>query len=205
SREHAVIVSDTGLITVAGGKYTTYRVMARDAVDAAAGTVPPSRTESVPLVGADGYQELWDRRASLGVDVDVAEHLLHRHGSSTLDVLEAIEADPELGRPLIDEAPYLRAEIAHAVTNEGALHLDDVLTRRTRISIETRDRGRIAAPLAAEIMGGLLGWDRERIDREIEHYLARVQAELDSQRQPDDQTADAARMGAPDVRTGQAE
>jgi glycerol-3-phosphate dehydrogenase len=205
SREHAVIVSDTGLITVAGGKYTTYRVMARDAVDAAAGTVPPSQTESVPLVGADGYQDLWDRRAWLDVDVEVAEHLLRRHGSSILEVLEAIEADPELGRPLIDEAPYLRAEIAHAVTNEGALHLDDVLTRRTRISIETRDRGRIAAPLAAEIMGGLLGWDRERTDREIEHYLARVQAELDSQRQPDDQTADAARMGAPDVRTGQAE
>ena len=91
------------------------------------------------------------------------------------------------------------------MTNEGALHLDDVLTRRTRISIETRDRGTLAAPLAAEIMARPLEWDRATLTREIEHYLARVEAELDSQRQPDDRTADAARMGAPDVRTGRAE
>ncbi len=205
SREHAVIVSDTGLITVAGGKYTTYRVMARDAVDAAVGTVPPSRTETIPLVGAAGYQELWDYRTGSGMDEELFEHLVGRFGLSTFDLLATIDADPSLGRPLIDEAPYLRAEISYAVTHEGALHLDDVLTRRTRISIETRDRGRLAAPLAAEIMAGLLGWDQVTVAREIEHYLARVQAELDSQRQPDDQTADAARMGAPDVRTGQAE
>jgi glycerol-3-phosphate dehydrogenase len=207
SREHAVIVSDTGLITVAGGKYTTYRVMARDAVDAAAKgrALPPSRTDTIPLVGAEGFQDLWDRRSSLGADVEVAEHLLRRHGSSTLDILETMRIDPSLSSRLIDEAPYLRAEIAHAVTHEGALHLDDVLTRRTRISIETRDRGALAAPLAARIMGGLLGWDRLTEVREIEHYLARVRAELDSQRQADDRTADAARMGAPDVRTGQAE
>jgi glycerol-3-phosphate dehydrogenase len=207
SREHAVIESSSGLITVAGGKYTTYRVMARDAVDTAfKGIQPePSRTDSVPLVGANGFQEIWERRAGLGVDLDIAEHLLRRHGSSVLDVLSAIEADPSLGGPLIDGAPYLRAEIAHAVTHEGALHLDDVLTRRTRISIETRDRGILAAPLAAEIMAGPLGWDRDTVAREIEHYRARVEAELDSQRQPDDSTADAARMGAPDVRTGRAE
>jgi glycerol-3-phosphate dehydrogenase len=207
SREHAVIESKTGLITVAGGKYTTYRVMARDAVDAAVrgANQPPSRTETIPLVGSDGYQELWNRRESLGVDLDVAEHLLPRHGSSILELLTAIEADPSLGEKLVDDSPYLRAEIAHAVSHEGALHLDDVLTRRTRISIETRDRGETAAPLAAAIMAGPLGWDQETVVLEIEHYLARVEAELDSQRQPDDRTADAARMGAPDVRTGRSE
>jgi glycerol-3-phosphate dehydrogenase len=207
SREHAVIESGTGLITVAGGKYTTYRVMARDAVDAAmkGHDVAASRTETVPLMGATGYQELWERRAGLGVDPAVAEHLLGRHGSTTFDLLAIIEADPGLGRPLIEDAPYLRAEIVHAVTDEGALHLDDVLTRRTRISIETRDRGTLAAPPAAEIMARRLGWDQATLNREIEHYLARVEAELDSQRQPDDRTADAARMGAPDVRTGRAE
>ncbi|HLF43811.1 MAG TPA: glycerol-3-phosphate dehydrogenase/oxidase [Acidimicrobiia bacterium] len=207
SREHAVIESGTGLITVAGGKYTTYRVMARDAVDAATrgGQPEGSRTDTVPLLGAAGYQELWERRAGLGVDPAVAEHLLGRHGSTTFDLLAAIEADPGLGQPLIEGAPYLRAEIVHAVTDEGALHLDDVLTRRTRISIESRDRGTLAAPLAAEIMARPLGWDRATLTREIEHYLARVEAELDSQRQPDDRTADAARMGAPDVRTGRAE
>jgi glycerol-3-phosphate dehydrogenase len=207
SREHAVIESGTGLITVAGGKYTTYRVMARDAVDAATkGTRhEASRTDTVPLVGAPGYREVWDHRATLGVGTEVAEHLLGRHGSSIFDLLAAIEADPSLGRPLIDDSPYLRAEIAHAVTHEGALHLDDVLTRRTRISIETRDRGAAAAPLAAAIMAGPLDWDQTTVRREIEHYLARVEAELDSQRQPDDRTADAARMGAPDVRTGRSE
>lgn len=207
SREHAVIESSTGLITVAGGKYTTYRVMARDAVDAATrdGQHEVSRTETVPLVGAAGHEELWRRRSELGLPLDVAEHLLGRHGSSTFDLLAAIEAEPGLGGRLIDDAPYLRAEIVHAVTHEGALHLDDVLTRRTRISIETRDRGTLAAPLAAEIMARPLGWDQATVAREIEHYLARVEAELDSQRQPDDSTADAARMGAPDVRTGRAE
>ncbi|MEX1133220.1 MAG: glycerol-3-phosphate dehydrogenase/oxidase [Acidimicrobiia bacterium] len=207
SREHVVIESRTGLITVAGGKYTTYRVMARDAVDAATrgGQHEASRTETVPLLGATGYQELWERRAGLGVDPAVAEHLLGRYGSTTFDLLAIIEADPGLGQPLIEDAPYLRAEIVHAVTDEGALHLDDVLTRRTRISIETRDRGTLAAPLAAEIMARPLEWDRATLTKEIEHYLARVEAELDSQRQPDDRTADAARMGAPDVRTGRAE
>ena len=207
SREHAVIESGTGLITVAGGKYTTYRVMARDAVDAATkGTRhEASRTDTVPLVGAPGYREVWEHRAGLGVGTQAAEHLLGRHGSSIFDLLAAIKADPSLGRPLIDDSPYLRAEIAHAVTHEGALHLDDVLARRTRISIETRDRGAAAAPLAAAIMAGPLEWDQATVRREIEHYLARVEAELDSQRQPDDRTADAARMGAPDVRTGRSE
>ena len=103
------------------------------------------------------------------------------------------------------DAPYLKAEAAYAVTHEGALHLDDVLTRRTRISVETRHRGTEAAPATAEIMGELLGWDGSTVDREVAHYKARVKAELDSQEQPDDRTADAARMGAPDVRTGTAE
>jgi glycerol-3-phosphate dehydrogenase len=93
-------------------------------------------------------------------------------------------------------------EIAYAVSHEGALHLDDVLTRRTRISIETRDRGVGAAKAAAGLMAGVLGWDEATIVREIDHYLARVRAEIDSQDQIDDHTADAARLGAPDVRMG---
>jgi glycerol-3-phosphate dehydrogenase len=116
-----------------------------------------------------------------------------------------IDADPGLAQPLVDDAPYIRAEIAYAATDEGALHLDDVLTRRTRISIECRDRGIGAATEAARILGPILGWDSATSAREIEHYRARVEAELDSQRQPDDHTADAARMGALDVRTGRSE
>ena len=84
----------------------------------------------------------------------------------------------------------------------GARHLDDMLTRRTRISIETFDRGRTAARDIAPLVDEVLGWDADTVNREIEHYDARVDAELESQRMPDDRTADAARMGARDVRVG---
>jgi glycerol-3-phosphate dehydrogenase len=207
SREHRVLESPSGLISIAGGKYTTYRVMARDAVDAAvAGWESPvaaSRTEEIPLIGAEGFQRLWEERSRL--PVEGADRLLRRYGSLALDLLDRIESDRSLGEPLVENAPYLRAEIAYAASDEGALHLDDVLTRRTRLSIETVDRGVEAAPRVAEIVGPILGWDEATVSREIDHYLARVEAELDSQRQPDDSTADAARMGAPDVRTGRSE
>jgi glycerol-3-phosphate dehydrogenase len=206
TREHAVIESPTGLITIAGGKYTTYRIMARDAVDTALGLKSPSsRTQDLPLIGAEGYEELWRDRASLGLDEETTAHILGRHGTGAHDVLDLVDDRPELGSRVVPEVPYIGAEVIHAVTHEGALHLDDVLTRRTRISIETWDRGVAAAPIVAGLMSGPLGWDPTRAAKEVAHYLARVEAELDSQRQPDDRTADAARMGAPDVRTGRAE
>ncbi|HEX6286897.1 MAG TPA: glycerol-3-phosphate dehydrogenase/oxidase [Acidimicrobiia bacterium] len=193
SREHAVEDRGDGLITVAGGKYTTYRVMASDAVDATSSYldgIPDSPTAQIPLVGAAPFRD--DR--------------LHRRYGRLVDEIEELMAiDPDLARPVVSDAPYLMAEIRYAVTHEGALHLDDVLTRRTRLSIETRHRGLEAARPAAELMGHVLGWDKATIDREIAHYEARVMAEIDSQSQPDDHTADAARMGAPDVRTGSSE
>ncbi|HEY4606251.1 MAG TPA: glycerol-3-phosphate dehydrogenase C-terminal domain-containing protein, partial [Acidimicrobiia bacterium] len=207
SREHAVIESQSGLISVAGGKYTTYRVMARDAVDVAVRGLgeafPPSSTATIPMVGAEEFQRLWAEKESL--HIPGPGRLMARYGSLVTDLEDLIAGDPTLAAPLVSDAPYLRAEIAYAASHEGALHLDDVLTRRTRISIETRDRGRGAAIDAAHIVGPILGWDETTIGREIEHYRARVDAELDSQRQPDDNTADAARMGAPDVRTGRSE
>lgn len=207
SREHAVIESASGMISIAGGKYTTYRIMARDAVDAAVSdfaTRPPvSTTEEILLVGAEGFDLAWEERATLAIPD--AERLLRRYGSRVSEVRDMIDADPALARRLVDDAPYLRAEIAYAATHEGALHLDDVLTRRTRLSIETRDRGLRSAIEAARIVAPILGWDEAASTREIEHYRARVKAELDSQLQPDDHTADAARMGAPDVRTGRSE
>jgi glycerol-3-phosphate dehydrogenase len=193
SREHAVLDRGNGLVSVAGGKYTTYRVMAADAVDALGpylGRLDPSPTREIPLVGAAPHD---------------ADRLHGRYGTLAEEVRELAAMDPEYARPVVRDAPYLMAEIRYAVTNEGALHLDDVLTRRTRLSIETRDRGVEASRPTAHIMGGVLGWDRVTMDREIFHYAARVRAELDSQAQPDDHTADAARMGAPDVRTGHSE
>jgi glycerol-3-phosphate dehydrogenase len=207
SREHAVVEPMLGLLLVAGGKYTTYRVMAADVVDRAArrlGGVRPSRTADLPLLGADGFPAMWRDRADLarrhGVSAGVVEHLLERYGALTVHLLDLVQADPLLATPLAGAPEYLAAEVAYAAGAEGALHLDDVLTRRTRISFETPHRGAESAEQAAEVMGTVLGWDGAVRAREVEHYLARVEAERQSQRMPDDATADAARLGAPDVR-----
>ena len=93
-------------------------------------------------------------------------------------------------------------EAVYAASHEGALHLDDILARRTRISIETWDRGVAAATAVADLVAPVLGWDAEAVEREVVHYRARVVAERESQHQPDDLSADAARLGAPDVRVG---
>jgi glycerol-3-phosphate dehydrogenase len=208
SREHAVSTADSGLISIAGGKYTTYRIMARDAVDLAASRLEanaaPSCTHRLPLLGADGYTSLCKRRADLARDTGLPEasvgRLLERYGSLCVDLLAMIADRRELGEPLEGAETYLRAEALYAVTHEGALHLDDVLTRRTRISIETTDRGIRAAQAVADLVAEALGWSSQTRDREITHYEARVAAERESQEQLDDRTADAARLGAPDVR-----
>jgi glycerol-3-phosphate dehydrogenase len=196
-----------GLVVVAGGKYTTYRVMAKDAVDAAVhglgSSVPRSCTERVPLLGAEGFTAMWNQRRSLandtGLHVARVEHLLRRYGSMVEEVLDSIRADKTLGEPLDGAEDHLRAEIAYAASHEGARHLEDVLTRRTRIYIESFDRGLRASRPAADLMGAVLGWTEEQIEREVEHYRLRVEAERASQEQPDDATADATRLGAPEV------
>jgi glycerol-3-phosphate dehydrogenase len=208
SREHAVVEPMLGLLLVAGGKYTTYRVMAADVVDRAVrrlgGPARASRTDQLPLLGADGFASAWRDRQDIarrhGVTAGVVEHLLERYGTLTVHLLAMIAADPTLATPLVGAPEYLAAEIAYAAQAEGALHLDDVLTRRTRISFETAHRGSESARHAAQVMGDALGWDGAVRAREVEHYLARVEAERQSQTMPDDLTADAARLGAPDVR-----
>ncbi|HYG92140.1 MAG TPA: glycerol-3-phosphate dehydrogenase C-terminal domain-containing protein, partial [Nocardioides sp.] len=149
------------------------------------------------------YHALWNQRRTLasqaGLAINRVEHLLERYGSLVLQVLDLVAAEPELGEPLPGAEDYLQAEAVYAVTHEGARHLDDILTRRLRISIETFDRGVAAAPYVADLVRGHLGWDSAQHAREVEHYLKRVEAERESQRQPDDHTADAARKGAPDV------
>ena len=207
SREHVVAHPVPGLVVVAGGKYTTYRVMAKDAVDEAARAldfrVAPSCTDEVPLLGAEGYKAAWNARARTaaraGLHVARIEHLLGRFGSLVDEVLELCAQDPALGQPLPGADDYLAAEVVYAASHEGARHLDDVLARRTRISIETWDRGVSTAPYAARLMGGVLGWSQEQLEREVQHYLARVEAERASQAQPDDESADAARVGAPEI------
>src|SRR6266566_5056977 len=207
SREHTVAHPVPGLVMIAGGKYTTYRLMARDAVDAVAhgldGKVAQSCTDQIALAGADGYQALWNSRhvlaRSSGLHVARIEHLLGRYGGLARELLELIAADPGLGRPLAGADDYLRVEAVYAVTHEGARHLDDVLTRRTHISIETWDRGLSAAQEVAGLMAGPLKWRARQVTREIDSYRARVEAERKSQEADTDTDADAIRLGAPDI------
>ena len=207
SREHAVAHTAPGLVVVAGGKYTTYRIMARDAVDAAVhgldSKVPPSVTQDVPLLGAEGYTAMKNARYQLahryGLHVARVEHLLGRYGSLVDDVLDLVVDDPSLAEPLAGAPDHLRAEIVYAATHEGARHIEDVLARRTRISIETFDRGIGSVEEVAALMAPVLGWSEDQVEREKEHYRKRVDAERESQRMPDDETADSARMGAPEV------
>jgi len=206
SREHVVAHPTPGLVVVAGGKYTTYRVMAKDAVDEAArtlgGDVPACATEDIPLVGAVGYQAMWNRRKALaaesGLHVERIEKMLMRHGVLTTEILELVAADPSLGDPLPGGEDYLKAEIVYAASHEGALHLDDILARRTRLSIESFDRAITASRPAAELVAPILGWDAATVDEEVEHYRQRVDAERTSQTMPDDESADRARLQAPD-------
>jgi glycerol-3-phosphate dehydrogenase len=207
SREHAVAHTVPGLVVVAGGKYTTYRVMAKDAVDEAVraldAKVPASVTENIPLLGAEGFAAMKNARYLLaqryGIHVARIEHLLGRYGSLATEVLELVAGDPSLGEPLTGAPDYLRAEIVYAASHEGARHLDDLLARRTRISIETFDRGIGTMEEAARLAAPVLGWSEDQVTREVEHYRKRVEAERESQTMPDDETADSARMGAPEV------
>jgi len=208
SREHAVARVAPGLVAIAGGKYTTYRVMAADAVEEAAADIPsrvaPSITDRVPLLGADGYHALINQCEQLGAQYGLhpyrIRHLLDRYGSLLHHVLAMADGRRELLAPVPGAPDYLVVEIVYAAAYEGALHLEDVLTRRTRVSIEYAHRGLEAARPVAELIAGVLGWDPATVEREITVYAARVAAERESQQAPSDAAADALRSAAPEAR-----
>ena len=211
SREHAVASPAPGLVAIAGGKYTTYRVMAADAIDQASQFIParvaPSITEKVPLVGADGYFALINQTEHVGARFGLhpyrVRHLLDRYGSLIDEVLALASREggrPDLLEPISDAPVYLKVEAAYAAAAEGALHLEDILSRRMRISIEYPHRGVDCAREVAEVVAPILGWSAEDIDREVATYIARVEAEVLSQTQPDDASADALRAAAPEAR-----
>jgi glycerol-3-phosphate dehydrogenase len=207
SREHVIEVPAPGLVTVTGGKYTTYRVMAADAVDAAVrdldAAVPASCTADVPLVGAAGFRALWNQRESIGRDAGISVHrmesMLSRYGDRVPDLLAGLSGDPHGADPLPGADGHLRCEVAYAVTHEGARHLDDVLTRRTHISVESWDRGLAAAPIAGSAMARQLNWDPPTTEREIRTYQERVRSERESQAQPDDVSAHASRLSSAEI------
>ena len=207
SREHVVAHPVPGLVMVAGGKFSTYRVMAKDAVDAVVhgldGKVAESCTDRVALAGGDGFTPMWNARNRLarssGLHVARVEHLLQRYGTLIEDLLELVAERPDLGKPLTGADDYLRAEVVYAASHEGARHLNDVLSRRTRISFETWHRGVEVAEEAAELLAPVLGWSDEQTKQEIGHYRERVAAERLSQDQLLDRDADACRLSVPEI------
>jgi glycerol-3-phosphate dehydrogenase len=198
SREHVVDVPRAGIAIVAGGKLTTYRVMARDAVDAALRgrlTAPRSRTQLVPLVGAHGLAAARSAAAELaarhGLSPTVAERLLGRYGDRLGEVLEQIATDPSLGHSVASGGGAILAEALYAVTHEGALHLEDVLERRLRIGLESPDSGLAAAPVVAELMAAALGWDAGTTRTELANHRQSVAQRAAAMELPDDQSANA--------------
>ena len=208
SREHAVTCSTSGLVSIAGGKYTTYRVMAADTIDAVGVDqgldLPKSSTDQVPLIGSEHYLQLRAQISEIaemsGVLPATVEHLLSRQGDRIYEVLDLIEEDVSLAELIDPHLPYVLAEVVHAVRFEAALHLEDVLTRRTRLSIESPDRGTNSALRVAELMARELNWDRNKLESEVGHYLDRVAAERASNEQLDDVTADAQRLAVGEIR-----
>lgn len=206
SREHTVASPTPGLTVIAGGKLTTYRVMAEDAVDFALGEgakARPSITSKVPLLGAVGLdvQQNWGRRhaATYGWTPALVDHLLHRYGSLLSDIVELCENDPGMATPLEHAPAYLRAEIAYAVSHEGVLHLEDILLHRTRLNYEVPDRGVGALEEISRIAADGLGWDEETRLAEVAAYTERARAEEQAELEPDDATAERVRLSAGDV------
>jgi len=186
SREHTVDRPAPGFVSIAGGKYTTYRIMSRDVIDLAINELrklsSESVTEKLPLIGADGYfalvQQIEPIADESGLDSQTVTHLLNRYGSLISEILDLIKADPSLAKKLDADLPYLKAEIYYAVSHEGARTVDDVISRRTRIAFEAHNQGLDLADAIAEIIAPVLGWSTKERKASVAAYESLVEREL---------------------------
>jgi glycerol-3-phosphate dehydrogenase len=202
SRRHGVRVSETGVITITGGKLTTYRRMASDTVDAASrvlGRRTHSQTKRLVLLGGEDFEP-----PAEGGEPSLHEHLANRYGTESDHVLDLVagraipgddqSADRHLGDALVPGLPYLRAEAIRAVRDEMARTLDDVLSRRTRARLLARDASAAAAESVAELIAPELGWDAAETSRQVAAYRAAADRERSSAELPE--TALDASLGA---------
>ena len=183
SRHHKVVRSASGVVSVTGGKLTTYRRMAEDTVDEIAPRTR-CRTKKLQLHGADGYDALIKdvdgAAARLGISADLVTHLANRHGADTRVLAAMIVADPSLGEPVVPGLPHVKAEAVHAVRHELARTLDDVLTRRIPARWLLRDAAAAAADDVARLIAPDLEWSEEDIAREVASFRAAVAHERES-------------------------
>jgi glycerol-3-phosphate dehydrogenase len=180
SRRHKVLVSSSGLVTITGGKLTTYRKMAQDTVDVVLAQLGRPRrkspTKKLLLRGASGM----DAARAAGA----SEHLVGRHGGEAIALLDMIGAEPSLAEPLVPTLPYLKAEALYAVRHEMAWTVTDVLSRRTRALLLARDASAGVAEDVAGLIAPELGWSAQQTAQQVTDYRALVQRELDSAHLP---------------------
>ncbi len=181
SRTHVVLQENNGMVTIVGGKLTTYRRMAQDTVDVIAkrdGMPISHPTQKLLLAGAIGWRdakrEIEARGRQLGLAPEIVEHLACNFGSNASAVLDLIDEDESLRERLVPDLPYLRAEVVYACRAEMAMTLEDVLARRTRIILEDAERGAGVAPEVAAMMARELGWSSDQTRAQVEQYRALV-------------------------------
>ncbi len=189
SREHTVASVTPGVSAIAGGKLTTYRVMAEDAVDFALGDrarTLPSVTDRVVIAGSDGLESPQEMISDLcekhGWDDHIADRLLRRFGSRIAEIGDLCAEDPSLSEPLTHAPDHIRAEIVHAVVFEGALSIGDVIRRRTRMSREVIDLGAPTADEVADLVAPYLDWGPEMMRWQVARYRRAVAAEMAASR-----------------------
>ncbi|MBU6216827.1 MAG: FAD-dependent oxidoreductase, partial [Acidobacteria bacterium] len=188
SRRHKVATSDSGVVTITGGKLTTYREMAADTVDEVVESVlaagsgfagyPGSSTKRLRLRGTAGYDTIGlAAEAFPAVPLDVVEHLGNRYGGEARELMAAIQQDPSLLEPVVAGLPYTRAEVEYAVRHEMAGDVDDVLSRRTRARLLARDDSADAADAVAATIGAHLDTPATVLETQVEEYQSSVRHE----------------------------
>jgi glycerol-3-phosphate dehydrogenase len=185
SRSHSVLKSPSGLVSIVGGKLTTYRRMAQDTVDVLNrrdGSVPVHPTQNLPLFGSAGWpakrREMEDKGKALGLDRQILTHLGRSYGSEANAILGLVQSDPSLAVRLVDDLPYIRAEVVHACRQEMAMTPYDVLARRTSITLEDRQRGLGVVDEVAALMAKEHNWSSEQKQALVEVYRDAMQLQI---------------------------
>jgi glycerol-3-phosphate dehydrogenase len=196
SRTHAVLQSPSGIVSVVGGKLTTYRRMAQDTVDVLSrrdNTKPVHPTQSLPLQGSAGWgkaqEEVARRGATLGLTPETIQHMSRSYGSVAHTVFDLIEQDASLGGLLIADLPYVKAEIVYACRHEMAMTPADVLSRRTSITLEDRQRGCGVVGEVVAVMAQELGWSLTQQETLANDYLNEMQRQMAAEKRPEQQSA----------------
>lgn len=180
-RDHEVEVDEiSGLVSVLGGKWTTYRAMAEDGINRAQRAIPGKqatcKTLDFPLSGAEGFRpDYWRQLAEeYSLSQETARHLAQKFGTDSPKVLEMVEGEPQLIQPLIEDGAPIRAEVIYAIREEMAQTIEDVLLRRIGMQFHSWKEATRAAPLVCQLLAQEFGWSKAHSEEELGAYLAAI-------------------------------